>query len=159
MYMNEHEVRAVLQTPYYLLPVTETSIEYERYRGRLQCTVITLRFNLCSPRYSNQFMLNYVQNTLTDRFPMHTRMLASVNYDVLLLDPNSNPASYYIFRSNTNRLHFNENDEITLSLTHANLHRFCHQADQVHIPDLNVHFAHSNVVIDRVLSIVFSFSV
>jgi hypothetical protein len=84
-------------------------------------------------------------------------MLASVRYDFVLRSTPNDPSSYYIWRANTNQAEFDENDEILMAYTHANVIRFIQNAADVHIPDLNIYFSDSNVVIDRCLAIVFSF--
>lgn len=154
MYLTEHEANVVLSQPYYSLPVTENVFDYRSYRGRAKVTVYTLRYNI-TPNFDQLFLTQNLLDRLTSRFSMHVKVSCSVQYDLLLVDETRR--SYYIWRANSNRTNFSDNEEISLSITYANLLRFCQESLRFHTPDLNAYFASSSVSIARVLSIVYTF--
>ncbi len=154
MYLNQHQLNAILQSPYYALPMTENMTDYMSYRGRQNVRVLTIRFNMI-PTFDENTMIQTILNMLTNHFPIDARLLASINYDMLLCDPQQE--SFYIWRANTNQAHYNVSQEIPLILNYANVFRFCQNSSHVHVPDLALNFRTSNVVIDRMLAIVFTF--
>lgn len=155
--LTESELNAVLKESFFTVPHTVNRTFYKYYRGRARVTVLTVRFNLIAS-FDKRTMMRKLLSILDENFVLQTRMLASVRYDfVLRSTPNNSPSSYYIWRANTNQAEFDENDEILMTYTHANVIRFFQNAADVHIPDLNIYFSNSNVVIDRCIAIVFSF--
>jgi hypothetical protein len=92
------------------------------------------------------------------RFPNGQRLLGSISYDLLLVDPKSNPKSYYIWKANSNQTVLNTNGEILISLSHDNVFRFIQNSFRVDIPSLSINFRNSNVVVERLLTVVFSFA-
>jgi len=154
--MSAPELNAVLSQPFFTLPMTVNLASYQYYRGRSQVKVLTLRFNL-TPSFDERSMVRNVLNVLDEYFNLQTRILGSMRYDLVLCNQQSDPPTYYIWRANTNHAEFDENNEISINFTHANVLRFCQNAANVNIPDLNIYFDASNVVIDRCLAIVLSF--
>lgn len=156
MYLTEAQLAVLLNTPFFNLPVTENEITYAFYRGHVNATVHTLRFNWTN-QFNETFMIQHIIRYLMARFPLNTTLLGSINYDVLLVNPDSEPTSYYVWRANSNARHFDENNENLIMLTYNNLYRFIAQATSVHTTTLDLMFSSSNVRIQKILSIVFSF--
>ncbi len=154
MYLTEQEVNSVLQSSYYRDPVTETVFHYRSYRGRAYVNVFTLRFNI-TPSFNESFVVRHLLERLPTHYALQSNVLGSVQYDLLLVNPDR--TSFYIWRANSNRVHFNEQEEIKLTLSYANLMRFCQYSLRFHTPDLNTYFKSSNVSIDRVLALVYTF--
>ncbi len=154
MYLNQHQLNVILQSPYYALAVTENVTDYGFYRGRRNVRVLTLRFNLIATFDENR-MIQSIFTTLLNYFPLDARLLGSVNYDLLLCDPELQ--SFYIWRANTNQAHYNVSQETPFVLNYANVYRFCQNSSHVHVPDLAINFRSSKVVIDRILAIVLTF--
>jgi hypothetical protein len=161
MYLSEHELNAILQTPYYSQPFNTSFVNYTFYRGRYNANVLTVRFNVQNDMFNETFIQGILLTQTEDHYGLDTNLRVSVFYDLVL---ENNPVneneerSFYIWRANSNRRAFNdESDEIFMSLNVPNLTQWVRQAVQVHLPDLNVHFANSNVFINRLLAIVFTF--
>ncbi len=147
----------VLKIPYYSNRVTETLTDYAAYRGKLSCKVYTMRFNFTS-QFNNEYMIDYVLRNVMNNFKTGSRISASIQYDLLLVDPTSNPSSYYIWRANTNLHTFDYDNELNIYLSYNNLFRFIHEASHIDIPTLSLNFRSSNVTIERVLAVVFTFA-
>jgi hypothetical protein len=156
MYITEDQLNSLLNSSYFQDPVTKSIVKYALYQGRLNTTVHTLRFNLIEG-FNEDFMIQTVLNHLMFHFPLNTRMLASISYDLVLVDPKADPKTYYLWRANSNSVHFNAVEEIQFTLTYDNVYRFVSNSSNVHIPSLNINYESSSVVIDRVIAIVFSF--
>lgn len=155
MYLLASEVKALLQAPYYSNPTTESFIQYRSYRGQLNVTVLTLRFNL-TPQFDVSSMHRVFIDILGQRYAANTQLYCSVHYDFLLVDNAASPKSYYIWRSNTNRTHFDATHEVCLTCNPSSLLRFSQQAMNFDLDTLELNFTHSNVTIDKVLAIVFT---
>ena len=156
MYLSEQQVNSLLSSDFFSQPVTESVSQYAMYRGRLNATVVTYRFNI-NPQYSNRFMIGHLMRSLQTHFSLNTRLLASIDFDFLLTDPNAIPPTFYIWRANSNLVHFNIDNEIMMRFTYDNLFRFVNNAANVDFSTLNIHFTHSNVVIKKVITLVLSF--
>lgn len=154
MYLNQTQLTTILNSPYWALPVTENMTNYSLYRGRQNVRVLTIRFNLIAT-FDETRMIQTLMTMLTNYFPVESRLLSSVNYDLLLCEPQSK--SYYIWRANTNQALFNVSQETPLKLNYANVFRFSQNSSNVHVPDLSLSFRQSNVVIEKILAIVFTF--
>ena len=156
MYLNENQLKALLEAPYFSSPSTESWIHYEFYRGQLDTSVLTLRFNI-TDTFSENFILDTLLEKIIMYFPLNSRILASLNYDVVLRDPESNPVSFYIWKANSNQHCFDRNTEIVVVNTYANVARYARGIQFDNINDLNINFRHSRVIVDRLLSVVCSF--
>ena len=102
-------------------------------------------------------MIGHLMRSLQTHFSLNTRLLASIDFDFLLTDPNAIPPTFYIWRANSNLVHFNIDNEIMMRFTYDNLFRFVNNAANVDFSTLNIHFTHSNVVIKKVITLVLSF--
>lgn len=157
MYLSQSQLNQILKSPFFSNQVTEDVTKYVAYRGKLNCTVYTIRFNM-SAQFDENYMKDYLIRNVVTKYKLGSRLLASIQYDFLLVDPNSNPSSYYIWKANSNLLTFNNDNENMLTLTYDNLFRFIQDAAYVDIPSLAINFRTSNVTIERVLAVVFSFA-
>lgn len=157
MFLNESEVNVILQQPLFSSPVTESDKDFIFYRGKRQAHLLTIRFNII-PTFSETFMTAYLQDKLTSPpFQLQKQMLASVHYDVLLCNKNVVPFTYYIWVSNTNRASLTMDRQVNMTITYANIARFTENVTNVNVADLQVNFISSDVTVDRVLAIVFTF--
>jgi hypothetical protein len=157
MYLTHAETQALLKEPYYTRPVTEHFVHYELYRSKLNSNVYTVRFNV-KRNFDDETMKNFLLENVLKKFKLGTRLLASINYDVLLVDPNADPASYYLWRANSNLASFDLDTEELINLSYNTLYRFIQNAATVDLPSLSLFFATSNVLIDRLCAIVFCFA-
>ncbi len=157
MFLNENQLENVLSNSLFTEPYTESVVHYEFYRGQLNTTVHTLRFNF-NANLNEEFILQILVRYLFTHFDPSTPLVASINYDLLLQEFNgSRSNSYYVWRANSNAVHYSSDNEVVLSLTHNNIFRFVQNCTQVHLPSLDIYFQSSSVVINRPLAIVFSF--
>ncbi len=156
MHMTRADLNAVLNNAFFTDPMTVNRSAYMFYRGRHRVNVLTVRFNLI-PSFDEQSMSRNLVQVLDSHFDMQERILGSVRYDLVLRSSDADPTTYYIWRANTNQSEFDENDEVSIAYTPANIHRFCRNSSNVNINDLNIFFSASHVTVDRCLAIVFSF--
>jgi hypothetical protein len=157
MYLNEHQLNMILQTPFFSLPMLESLVEYSIYHNRPNARVLTLRFNFI-PTFDENAMIQKVINLVTNYFSMNAKLVGSINYDILLLKRDSEPKSFYIWRANTNQRNFNIQNETQIMVNYPNVYQFCSNATNVNVNNLEANFYDSNVVIDRLLTVVFTFS-
>ena len=156
MFLTESEVNAVLQNSMFSSPVTESDVTYAFYRGMKQANLLTIRFNMI-PSFQSSFMVAYLQDKLTSApYQLQSRILISVHYDLLLCNVNATPKTYYIWRSNTNRTTLNVDHQLNMTISYANIERFCENVTTVSLSDLDSNFISSDVTVDRVLAIVFA---
>lgn len=156
MYLTAAQVRSILDVPYFTQQATDSVIEYANYRGRFNAKVYTVRFNL-TENFDQTFMNRFLINNLLVHFPLNTRLLGSVQYDLLLHNPTDEENSFYIWRANSNQSNTQIGPETMFFFSYNNIFRIIQKAAQIHIPSLNIFFSTSNVVIERVIAIVFSF--
>lgn len=154
MYLSSDQVDQLLQDSFFANPVTQNVVQYAFYRGRMDTLVHTLRFNWLKTFDAN-FMREKILQYVLHYYPLNTQLAVSINYDLLLTDAQSQ--SFYIWRANSNAIHYSVDNDIYLKLTHDNIYRLVQRAFNVNIPSLDIHFRSSNVSIDRPLSIVISF--
>ena len=156
MYLTEAQLNIILNSSFFTVPFTESVVTYRFYRGRTNATVHTLRFNWIN-EFNRDVMLQQLITYLMTYFPLNSTLLGSINYDILLVNPGSEPKSYYVWRANSNAHSFNEENETRFVLTYDNVYRFATNALNVNIPDLNINFQTSNVQVEKIVAIVFSF--
>jgi len=155
MYLDRHQLNLVLQTPFFTQPVTENVVDYVLYRGHLNAKVHTLRFNLIDGFDENR-LIQHVLAYLMRHYKLQTKLLGSINYDLLLSEPNT--GSSYIWRANSNSSFAGTGgSELYFELTYNNVYRFVRDAARIHVSDLDIYFRSSNVVVERILAIVISF--
>jgi hypothetical protein len=156
MYLTLSQVNHVLSSPHYSVPFTESVMNYFLYRGQFNVQVYTVRFNIIES-VTEDFIFNHLYTQLSNKFPQIPRFKASIRYDLLLSDPKQNPASFYIWRANSNHRNYDENNEIVLENSPDHLFQFVNNCLNAHIPDLEIDFRNSNVIVAKVLAVVFSF--
>ena len=157
MFLTKAQVESILRKPYYSTRVTEDMTKYDLYRKKFDCSVYTVRFNV-NRDFDEEYMNTYLLQNVMSKFPGGSRVLAAINYDVLLVNPRNDPPSYYVWRANTNQSVFDNNNEQLVKLTYNNLYTFIQDAAYVDLPSLSLYFAESSVQIDRLCAIVFSFA-
>lgn len=138
MFVTDAQLQIILQNPYYSQPQTENTTNYVFYRGHMNATVHTLRFNVIAS-FTEEYMIQTVLTYLINLYDLGTELLGSVSYDLLLENPKTK--SYYVWRANSN----------------SSLHRLVNTAYNVHVPDLNIYFHSSNVKVSRLLAVVLNF--
>lgn len=156
MYLTQAQLETLLQTSYFTEPITQRTVQYKLYQGHLNATVHTLRFSI---NVDKNDVLQHIIDYLMKLYDLNTQFLASISYDLVLVDPKSNPKSYYIWRANSNASIISAlSHETFLPLTYDNLYRFVN--DSVfnnQVSDFDIFFASSSVVVDRILAIVITF--
>lgn len=158
MYLNKNQLDQILKSPFFSQLHTHNVIKYALYRGKFQVVVHTVRFNL-TDQFSENIMYQYLYSYLLSNFSLNTHVLGTIEYDLLLEDPSSDPKSYYIWRANSNASHINNAAvEVFFPLSYNNLYRFAENVLNVHLSNLNIHFRNSNVKINRIVAIVFTFA-
>lgn len=156
MYLTNYQVQSILKNSFYSDFVTETDVKYVFYRGRMNATVHTLRFNF-NDKFNENSMLEHIIQYLLNRYNLNTKLMGSIGYDLLLKDPNSVPTSFYLWRANSNAVHTLVDNEHFFDLTYNNLFRFIRSVTNINVNDLNIFFRSSNVTIERIVAIVFTF--
>jgi hypothetical protein len=58
MYLSEHELNAILQTPYYSQPFNTSFVNYTFYRGRYNANVLIVCFNVQNDLFNENFTSN-----------------------------------------------------------------------------------------------------
>jgi hypothetical protein len=155
-FMSEGEMLNIINKEA-LVPMSMRSTGYLNFQGTRAATVLTLRFSVISPGFNLRYMTRNVMNVLDEHFSLQTLLHCCVDYDFVLSKLNSVPVSYYLWKANTNRAHYNLENEITMTFTYANINRVCQEATQIHLPDLEINFISSDCVIDRLTAIIISF--
>lgn len=153
MYLNQNQVRIVLETPFFTVPVTSSIVTYTLYRGKYNSTVHTLRFNLNNASVNEPFITSYCTKYLDEYFTLHNRILTSINFDLLLSKDDEN---FYVWRANSNVSRF-PTDDFMLIFTFDNVYRLVTKAINTEITELNAYFLSSSITVKKILSIVISF--
>jgi len=154
--MSEEEMLTIINRDA-LIPMRMTKRNYLHYQGVRRATVLTLHFSVISDVFSMQFMTRHVMEVLDEHFSLSTMLHCCADYDFVLSKLNSVPKSYYPWIANSNRAQYNIVNEIAMDFTVANVNRFCQEAANVHLPDLEINFLSSDCVIDRLTAIIVSF--
>jgi hypothetical protein len=157
MWISSEQLPIILKHKWYSAPFTESSTNYVMYHDRMNVDVYTLRFNLYSPTFSEDWMLDTLLSKVMDRFSNASTVVGVTGYDMLLSSQDPNEKTYYIFRANSNQRQSSHTIETVLSLDQHEIFLFGREASNVDLNDLAVEFRSSGVVIAAILSIVFSF--
>ena len=153
-YLSALQINQLLRNDWFTIPMSSHVHNYAMYRGRVHATVLTLRFNI-TRNFNEEFMIESVIQTTINQFSSQRTVLGLIEYDLLLKDRNSD--SFYIWRANSNVARNIPNSEQSIQLNYDELYIFIRNAARVNPSDLNIYFNSSNVVVDRVLAIVFTF--
>ena len=68
MYLSEHELNAILQTPYYSQPYSTSFVNYTFYRGRYNANVLTVRFNVQNDMFNETFIQGILLTQTEDHY-------------------------------------------------------------------------------------------
>ncbi len=159
MWVPANALGPILKKPWFTDLMTVTNVHYEIYRDMSNVNVSTLRFNLNNSDYSENRMLDMIMKYVMNKFKENTDIIGIIDYDLLLvnnIDPNA--PSYYIFTANSNQRVSTNTKETRFLLTRDQLYLFARRALQINIPELEIDFKDSNLVISSVIAIVFTFT-
>ena len=110
MYLTEAQVSSILNSDFFRTSFTSRKVHYALYQGKINATVHTLRFN-CNENFDLVAVRAHIYQYLTEQFQTNAVLLGSISYDFLLVDSGQDPKSYYIWRSNSNAVHFTAHEE------------------------------------------------
>jgi len=156
MYLTAHQCEMILHSPHFSTPLTESWTDYLYYRGKLHASVLTLRFNN-SPNvapWTETEVERVLEERLYSSFGSMAAVTVIVDYDVLLRDGRD---SFYIWRSNSNRHHFDQTQEFQMIILPAAINKLSTTLCTDPRLILDQMFVHSNVNVDRLLAVVCSF--
>jgi len=173
MWVPAQFVVATLKRAWYTDPMTETILHYEAFRDMRNVDVVTLRFNLNSVKYSEEYMIDTLLKYVMKKYKKGGDIIGMIDYDLmkkykkggdiigmidydLLLVSSVNPESFYIHTANSNQ-RSSKTQETRFSLSRDNLYIFARRALQINIPDLEINFQESKMVISSVIALVFTF--
>ena len=159
MWIPADQIDSVLKHHWYTSPMTESTNRFVLYHDRYNVEVYTLRFNINSPNFSNETMLDSLVRKVMNRFPNAKTVVGSISYDLLLFN-NKDPdePSYYLWRANSNQRSASNTNETVLAMDQHQLYLFGREATAVDVAELNVDFQSSSMVIADILTVVFTFS-
>jgi hypothetical protein len=157
MWIPAEQLDPVLKHHWYMSKYTESNLNYTLYNNRSQVKVYTLRFNLRSQNFSHENMLEEMINKVFSHFPKAESIIGSIQYDMLLVSTKEDVPSYYLWRANSNHRTL-PTEETLLKKDHNQLYLFGQKAMEANLAELNIQFQSSDVVIQELLTIVFTFS-
>jgi hypothetical protein len=154
MFLTAAEVALALAVPYWSRRFTESVVEYRLYQGHRRLRVHTLRFNVgrSEPAEAERLLMQH----LSAHFEPDARLSAACQFDLLLRDAQRD--EFYLWRANSNIRRAEGREDEVLRLNPAAIHAFYERARAVLPEDLNMYFTSSNVIVDRLLSRVFTFT-
>jgi hypothetical protein len=158
MWISAEQLGPVLKHYWFMTKSTESNVKYTLYNGRNEVKVYTLRFNLRSPNYSHESMLEDMISKVMNKFPKEESLIGNIQYDMLLVSNSEATPSYYLWRANSNQRSTSATEEILLKKEHHQLYLFGQKATQANMADLQLQFPSSDVVVAQILTIVFTFS-
>ena len=159
MWILADQLGPVLNHEWFTVPSTESSINYTLYNNRTHVNVYTLRFNMRSPNYTHESMIDDLIKKVMAQFPKSKSILGNIQYDMLLVSHKDPDPSYYLWRANSNqRTTSRSTEETLLQVDQGQLYLFGQKATEVDMAELNVDFQSSGIVIAELLTIVFTFS-
>jgi hypothetical protein len=159
MWISADQVDSVLKHHWYTTPMTESTKRYVLYRNHFNVDVYTLRFNINSPNFSKETMLDTLIRKVMNHFPKARTVVGSISYDMLLVDAkDQNNPSYYLWRANSNQRSASNTEETVLTMEQHQLYLFGRKAANVDVETLNVDFQSSSMVVADILTLVFTFS-
>jgi hypothetical protein len=165
MWIPAEQLDPVLKHHWFTTKCTESNVNYTLYNNRNQVKVYTLRFNLRTPDFSEENMLDEMMSKVMNNFPKEESLVGSIRYDMLLASSKAEPPSYYLWRANSNqRMNSSGSgggggiEEILLRKEYHELYLFGQRATKTNMSELQLQFPSSDVVIAEILTIVFTFS-
>ncbi len=158
MYLTEAQVNSVLTEPFWSLPRTLHTTDYALYRSAVRASVTTIRYNVHQFNVDRRdFIADSVRSDCRLLFAPGGRLNCSCQYDLLLVNVQSVPHSYYIWRANSNQRTFRTEQERSLVNTEFQVNTFVDQALDFNLEFFDTFYADSGVHIDKVLAFVFTF--
>ena len=160
MWISAEQLGPVLKHHWFMTKYTESTINYTLYNNRNRVKVYTLRYNLRSPDYSHESMIDDMMKRVMNQFPKAESVMGSFEYDMLLMNNNNkeDAPSYYLWRANSNQQRASSVKETLLKKEYHQLYLFGLKSTEADMSELNLEFQNSNVVIADLLTIVFTFS-
>jgi|694.fasta_scaffold57797_3 hypothetical protein len=158
MYLSAEQLNPVLKHHWYTTKFTESSLNYVFYHNRSNVKVYTLRFNLRSPNYTDEDMVDTMMKQVMNNFSEEESLFCNTEYDMLLVNNKEDDPSYYVWRANSNQRADSSTEEILLKKEYHELYIFGKRATETNISELNIQFESSAVVVADILSIVFTFT-
>lgn len=159
MYLDRQELNNLLTKNYFKNFLSKNVSHYALYRKHFNVSVLTLRYSLLAPEFTENKMHNSIINEVFSFFPPSTKTVRGlIEYDVILksniLDQ-ENP-SYYFWRANSN-VNPVPNRETLINFTHDAIFLFIQSAAHIMPTDLDIFYANSNVSVETITSIIFTF--
>ena len=154
-YLGRQELNQLLQNEWFTQFESFHVHNYALYRGRVNATVLTLRYNIESPQFDQETMIENVIRRTMQQFSNEPRIVGLIEYDLLLRQPDME--SFYIWRANSNVARHLPNAEQTIVVGFDELYLYIRNALQMNPVDLNVYFRSSNVTIEKIIAVVFTF--
>ena len=158
MYMSRNELNTLLKTTYFKKFVQSNVSQFALYRGHYNANVLTLKYSLLVPEFSEQAMISSIIKEVKNFFPPTQKdVRALIEYDVILWNPlEHTEPSFYFWKANSNRNPV-PNSESIVKLTYDSIFMFIRNAARINPADLDIYFLNSNVSVDRITSILFTF--
>jgi len=154
-YLTRLELIQLLKNRWFTETMSSHVHQYACYRGRINATVLTLRYNIHLPNFDEDSMIESVIRETMNQFSSQRQILGLIEYDLLLMNPE--PESYYIWKANSNVARNLPNSEETIALNYDDLFLFIRNESRINPSDLDVYFSSSNVVINKIIAVVFTF--
>ena len=114
MYLSAEQLNPVLKHHWYTTKFTESSLNYVFYHNRSNVKVYTLRFNLRSPNYTDEDMVDTMMKQVMNNFSEEESLFCNTEYDMLLVNNKEDDPSYYVWRANSNQRADSSTEEILL---------------------------------------------
>jgi hypothetical protein len=157
--MNKSELSHLLKKEYFQRFLHKNVSQFALYRGHFNATVLTLKYSILVPEFTENNMIDSILKEVFNFFPPQQKSVrALIEYDVVLkafpLDQIED--SYYFWKANSNRNSV-PNSETMLQLTHDAIFMYIRNAAQINPTDLDLYYVNSNVSVDRITSIIFTF--
>jgi hypothetical protein len=70
MYLSEHELDAILQTPYYSQPFNTSFVNYTFYSGRYNANVLIVCFNVQNDLFNETFLQGILLTQAEEHYAM-----------------------------------------------------------------------------------------
>jgi hypothetical protein len=157
MYLSRSELTVILRQQKKFL--TKNVHNFALYRGHFNAQVLTLKYCILSTEFTESLMITSVIKEVMDHFPPRQKSIRGlIEYDVVL---QSNPMeqvheSFYLWKANSNRNSV-PNNETTIPFTHDSIFLFVRNAANINPSELDVFYTNSNVSVQCITNIVFTF--
>ncbi len=154
MYLSKSELDSLLKKDYFTTFLHTNVTKYALYRGHYNANVLTLRYSVLSPSFTeNDMIQSCITETMKFFSPKQKSVRGLIEYDFVL---KADQQSYYFWRANSNRTPL-PNSETILSLTYDDIFLFIQNVAYPNPSDFDIFFANSNVSVDMITSVIFTF--